>query len=66
MKDEHEFENVRKVTSLLDMLLGSAFGGAWFFFFLWVLVVFSAAIIYWAWPWLVAGFAWLREFLIIV
>ncbi len=63
MNDDDEFGNIRKVVGVFDTLLGGAFGAGWTLVGLWVLVVFPAAIIYWAWPWIVATWDWLRELL---
>lgn len=66
MLERPRLENLRKIADLIDSLLGSVFTGLGLFFWLWVLVLFPAAIIYWAWPWIVVGFEWLRELLTFV
>jgi hypothetical protein len=66
MAEREEFGNFRKVLGIFDMFIGSALGGMWVFFFLWVLVIFPAAIIYWAWPWLAGAWEWLRALLTVV
>lgn len=66
MKDRRELENIRGLLDVVDGLVGGAYSIVATLFLFWVLIVFPAALIYGAWPWISSAWAWLRELLTFV
>lgn len=66
MKDRRELENIRGLLEVVDVFVGNAWSVIAGLVFLWVVIVFPAALIYAAWPWLSTAWAWLRELLTFV
>lgn len=66
MKKIRELENVRGLLDLADSVVGGVFSLAGVLFMLWVLILFPAALIYAAWPWISMVWEWLRDLLTFV
>lgn len=63
MKEKRELENIRGLLGVFDVFVGNAWTTLGILVFLWVVIVFPAALIYAAWPWISSAWAWLRELL---
>ena len=66
MKERREMENIRGLLEVVDSFVGNAFSLAGALVLLWIVIVFPAALIYAAWPWISTAWAWLRELLTFV
>ena len=63
MKERRELENVRGLLEVGDTIVGNLVSTVGMLVFLWVVIVFPAALIIGAWPLISSAWAWLRELL---
>ena len=66
MRKIRELANIRGLLDLADSVVGGGFSLAGALLLLWVLILFPAALLYAAWPWISVVWEWLRDLLTFV